>query len=150
MFRTKLDELQSRWDGDKVKLGNELGLRTVDLTAVIAYRDSSKMKGLDQKLFFDKQASVLICPLRFGDKSWLVPFHLRMIKNCSMTNDKSLHSLRVNFHNPNQATKDVVLPSGIDDLTFIKELTFKSKGDDGSNLNQVCTEIREALRILKQ
>ena len=93
---------------------------------------------------------MLICPLTFGEKSWLVPFHLRMIKNCSMSNEKSVHSLRVNFHSPNQATKDVVLPSGVDDLTFIKELTFRSKGDDGRNLNAVCSEIREALRILKQ
>ena len=133
-----------------MKLGNQLGLRTFDLASVVAYKDASQMKGLDNLLFFDKNANVLICPIRFSERdSYLVPFHVRMIKNCSMQNERNVHTLRVNFHNPNQVTKDVVLPKTENDQLFIKELTYKSS-DGGKNLNSICGDIREALRIIKQ
>jgi hypothetical protein len=55
----------------------------------------------------------------------------------------------VNFHNPAQPAKDIVLPATSANYMFIKELTFRA-GEGGKNLMHVYGELREALRILKQ
>jgi nucleosome binding factor SPN SPT16 subunit len=66
-----------------------------------------------------------------------------------MQADKTTQVLRINFHNPNQATKDIVLPSASEHNLFIKELTFRA-GEGGKNILQVYAELREALRVVKQ
>lgn len=78
-----------------------------------------------------------------------MPFHIRTIKNCSFLTEKALLSLRINFHNPNQTNKDVILAKPENESLWIKELTFKSCVDS-KNLNNVHGELREALRIIKQ
>jgi nucleosome binding factor SPN SPT16 subunit len=61
-----------------------------------------------------------------------------MIKNSSITLEKQITFLRINFHNPSSmaASKDVQIPLLVDQgMLFIKELTLKS--ENGKNLNVV-------------
>ena len=78
-------------------------------------------------------------------------FHLRMIKNTSITKEKNLTFLRINFHNPQNAaaSKDVVMPALLGhNALVIKELTLKS--ENGKSLTQVNIKVKEAIRLMKQ
>lgn len=73
-----------------------------------------------------------------------------MIRNSSVTVEKNITFLRINFHNPSSmaASKDVQIPMLHEKgMLFIKELTLKS--ENGKNLNQVHSQIKEALKLLK-
>ena len=64
LFQQKYEDLKARWEEDGVKLGQQLGLKTFDLTKICAYADSKQCKGLDYKIFYDKKASSLVCPVK--------------------------------------------------------------------------------------
>ena len=88
-----------------MKLGKELGIRSFNLTSVTAYRkreDMLKKAGINN-LVFDSNANALICPILI-DKAKMIynyaAFHLRIIKNTSITQEKNLTYLRINLHNP--------------------------------------------------
>jgi nucleosome binding factor SPN SPT16 subunit len=62
--------------------------------------------------------------------------------------EKEFIRLRINFHNPNQTNKDVVLPKANVGTVWIKELTFKSL-IDSKNLHTVNNDVKEALKTIK-
>jgi len=77
-------------------------------------------------------------------------FHMRMIKNTSITRERNLTYLRINFHNPQNAaaSKDVVMPPMLArNSIYIKELTIKS--DYAKNLNDINLKMKEAIRLMK-
>jgi len=150
----KHDDLKQRYESDALKLGEDLSYKQFNLRSVKAYKDPEDIRQKANKngLVFDHSANAIIVPVCHPDGSVdYAPFHVRMIKNSSVTVDKSVTYLRINFHNPTSmaASKDVQVPLLTErSMLFIKELTMKS--ENGKNLHVVHNQIKEALKLIKQ
>ena len=100
-----MNDLKKRYLVDKQKLGTELGIQSFKLNQVTAYKNYDAFKALasQQQVIFDGKANAIIVPILIDKQKGYInyaTFHLRMIKNTSITKEKNLTYLRINFHNP--------------------------------------------------
>ena len=140
LVERRLQELKQRLGRDK-QLGEEQKEATKSLEDLCAYRTARFFppEAGDGRIYVDKSNEALLLPLgEFG----LVPFHISVIKNASMSCEKNWVFLRLNFHVPGSLTtnfsNNLVFPPMLGARrAYIKEMTFKAQNtgvSEGGNV----------------
>lgn len=105
-------------------------------------------KGVPKEILVDRKAETVLLPI-FG---CVVPFNVTSIKSVNVSSEGSNTYLRLNFHHPsvskNAQTNPYKPASWFPDLTFVKEISFRST--DEGHANRIVQDVRQLKRQVSQ
>ena len=151
LYIKKLQELKDRFERKEIGRGAQKS-KAKNLDGVCSYKSEKEFPKelFKNHIYVDCQKDSVIVPI---SKKMMVPIHISVIKNVSITTDGKWHHLRMNFHIPSSGNSNVSSHLVFPPLTgknrvYIKELTFKN--NDGRSLPSTNKQIKELQKRYKQ
>jgi len=140
--RKKFEELQKRFEGVDDR-DHEVKLKRLDECQ--AYAGPDEIPDLKQnRMQVDLTNEALLVPVC----GFVVPFHVRTIKNITRSESGRAQLLRVNFFRPGQGMSQDQFPELNGVRLYFQEMTFKS--DSRENFDTVIRVFKEAQKRIKQ
>ena len=150
LFIKKLEELRDRYEKKEIGPTNSK-IKAKNLNEVCSYKSAKEYprEVFKSHIFVDVHRDSVLLPI---SKKIIMPIHISIIKNVSITNEGTWCHLRLNFHVPSSGNSNVtnhlVFPplNGANKI-YLKEMTFKS--GDGRSLPTVFKQIKDLQKRYK-
>ncbi|CAI2378197.1 unnamed protein product [Moneuplotes crassus] len=129
LFIKKLQELKTRFENNQIDPSSNK-VKVHNLNEVCSYKSAREFpkEVFKSHIFVDVARDSILLPV---SKELIVPIHVSIVKNVSLTTEGNCARLRINFHVPSSGNSNVsshlVFPplNGVNKI-YLKEMTFKS------------------------
>lgn len=132
LLNIKLAELNERIANNEIVMSSSKQ-KAKNMNEIKSYRNPKELPSdiTPKKIYLDEKRDTLLLPV---NKKYLIPIHLYLVKNVSLTGEGDSSYLRINLHTPgalninqNMIFPALKTPNGM----FLRELTFKSNDQKG-------------------